>query len=67
MIFGKVTTKLYFVSSIKQVRDNVFHKNFYIYYITQCGYPSDWSMECFLEYIIPKEISVEVSDEKYNE
>ena len=24
-------------------------------------------MECFLEYIIPKEISVEVSDEKHNE
>ena len=29
-------------------------------------YPSDWSMECFLEYIIPKEISVEVSEDNEN-
>ena len=43
------------------------HKHFFIHHISQCGYPSDWSMECFLEYIIPKEISVEVSDEKHNE
>ena len=48
------------------MRDN-FPQKIFIYNISQCGYPSDWSMECFLEYIIPKEISVEVSDEKHNE
>ena len=37
------------------MRDN-FPQKIFIYNISQCGYPSDWSMECFLEYIIPKEI-----------
>ena len=34
MILGKVTTQLYFVSSIKQVRDNFPQKNFHLLYNT---------------------------------
>ena len=35
-------------------------KNYYCYFEK---HPTDWGMECFLEYIIPKEISSEDSDE----
>ena len=38
------------------------------YYVYFNNHPSDWNMECFLEYIkIPKEISIEDSDEEDNE
>ena len=41
-----------------------FKADFKEYYCCFNNHPSDWSMECFLEYIIiPKEISVEDSDE----
>ena len=41
-----------------------FKDDFSAYYCYFNGHPSDWSMECFLEYIkIPKEISVGDSDE----
>ena len=39
--------------------------DFSAYYCYFNNHPSDWSMECFLEYIkIPKEINVEDSDEE---
>ena len=45
-----------------------FKADFKEYYCYFNGHPSDWSMECFLEYIkIPKEINVEDSDEEVNE
>ena len=40
-----------------------FKDDFSAYYCYFNNHPSDWSLECFLEYIIiPKEISVEDSD-----
>ena len=45
-----------------------FKSDFSIYYCYFNNHPSDWSMECFLEYIvIPKEINVEDSDNDDNE
>ena len=45
-----------------------FKADFSAYYCYFNNHPSDWSMECFLEYIkIPKEINVEDSDEEVNE
>ena len=61
MIFGKVTTQLYFVSSIKQVRDYFPQKNLHLLYSTIRD------IYTFKADHIPKEISVEVSDEKHNE
>ena len=44
-----------------------FKADFSVYYCYFNNHPSDWSMECFIEYIkIPKEISVD-SDEEVNE
>ena len=45
-----------------------FKADFSAYYCYFNSHPSDWSMECFIEYIkIPKEISVEDSDKEGNE
>ena len=45
-----------------------FKADFKEYYCYFNSHPSDWSMECYLEYIkIPKEINVEDSDEEVNE
>ena len=47
------------VSSFDQL-EFFFKADFSAYYCYFNNHPSDWSMECFLEYIkIPKEISVE--------
>ena len=45
-----------------------FKADFLTYYCYFNNHPSDWNMECFLEYIvIPKEINVEDSDKEDNE
>ena len=52
------------VSSSFNQLEFYFNADFKEYHCYFNNHPSDWSMECFLEYIIiPKEISVEDSDE----
>ena len=56
------------VSSSFDQLEFFFKDDFSAYYCYFNSHPSGWSMECFLEYIkIPKEISVEDSDEEANE
>ena len=56
------------VSSSFDQLEFFFKADFKEYYVYFNNHPSDWSMECFLEYIkIPKEISVEDSDDEDNE
>ena len=53
------------VSSSFDQLEFFFKADFSTYYCSFNNHPSDWNMECFLEYIvIPKEISVEDSDEE---
>ena len=54
-------------SSFEQL-EFFFKADFTEYYCYFNDYPSDWSMECFLEYIkIPKEIDIEESEEEIEE